>query len=78
MMPNSVVLASIPKKLNGGNTMGTALRFRYRGRSGSGYTVNEYVPFGRGLNGGTMLEAGFADADIMPSAFAGGLIDAAI
>lgn len=66
ILADDVILINRPSTLSGGNTLASFLRMRYRGRSGTGYTVNEYVPYGRGLNGGTMLEAGFADADIVP------------
>jgi hypothetical protein len=74
ILDDDVVGVNIPTQLAGGNTKATHLSFRYRGRSGTGYTVNEYVPWGRGLNGGTMLEAGFSDGDIMISGTAGFLI----
>lgn len=77
ILTDSVVLANVPgpEMLRGGDTMGTILRFRYRGRSGTGWTVNEYVPYGRGINGGTMIEVGFNEALVMPCNTAGGLID---
>lgn len=66
VLADDVILLNNPSSLSGGNTLASFLSFRYRGRSGTGYTVNEYVPYGRGLNGGTMIEAGYADADVTP------------
>lgn len=66
VLADDVILVNNPLSLSGGDTLASFLSMRYRGRSGTGYTVNEYVPYGRGLNGGTMLEAGFADGDITP------------
>jgi hypothetical protein len=74
ILDDDIVGVNLPAQLAGGNTKATHLSFRYRGRSGTGYTVNEYVPWGRGLNGGTMLEAGFSDGDVMVSGTAGFLI----
>jgi hypothetical protein len=68
VLADDVVGVCSPSVLAGGETLSSFLSFRYRGRSGTGYTVNEYVPFGRGLNGGTMLEAGYADCDCTPGA----------
>jgi hypothetical protein len=66
VLADDVILINNPTNLSGGETLASFLTLRYRGRSGTGYTVNEYVPFGRGLNGGTMLEAGYSDGDITP------------
>ena len=66
VLADDVILINNPTTLSGGETLASFLSLRYRGRSGTGYTVNEYVPYGRGLNGGTMIEAGYADADITP------------
>lgn len=66
ILADDVILLNNPTTLSGGDTLASFLSMRYRGRSGTGYTVNEYVPYGRGLNGGTMLECGYADADIVP------------
>lgn len=74
ILDDDVVGLNVPSQLAGGNTKATHLSFRNRGRSGTGWVVNEYVPWGRGLNGGVMLEAGFADGDIMVSNTAGFVI----
>lgn len=74
ILADDVILFSSPSQLSGGETMASFLRFRYRGRSGTGWTVNEYVPYGRGLNGGTMLEVGYSDHDAFVSSHAGGVI----
>jgi hypothetical protein len=66
ILADDVILISSPSQLAGGDTLASFLSFRYRGRSGTGYTVNEYVPYGRGLNGGTMLECGYSDCDCTP------------
>jgi hypothetical protein len=66
ILADDVILFNAPTVMSGGDTLATALSFRYRGRSGTGFTVNEYQPVGRGLNGGTMLECGFADGDVIP------------
>lgn len=78
ILDDDVVGVNIPQQLAGGETKATHLSFRYRGRSGTGWTVNEYVPWGRGLNGGTMLEAGFSDGDVMVSGTAGFLIKSVV
>jgi hypothetical protein len=74
ILADDVVGLNIPSTLMGGETMATHLTFRYNGRSGTGYTVNEYVPWGRGLNGGTMLEAGYSEHRAMVSGRAGFLL----
>lgn len=74
ILADDVVLLSSPAELAGGDTMASYLRFRYQGRSGTGFTVNEYTPYGRGLNGGTMLEVGYSEARRQPSNRVGGLI----
>jgi len=85
VLADDVVGINNPSVLSGGDTLASFLTGRYRGRSGTGYTVNEYVPYGRGLNGGTMIEAGYADADVTPGTGAdsttcriGGLIKSAL
>jgi hypothetical protein len=72
ILADDVILFNSPSSLSGGETLASFLSFRYRGRSGTGYTVNEYVPYGRGLNGGTMLEAGYSDCDCTPGTSADG------
>jgi hypothetical protein len=85
VLADDVILINNPTTLAGGETLASFLSFRYRGRSGTGYTVNEYVPFGHSLNGGTMLEAGYSDADVTPGTGAdsttcriGGLVKSAL
>lgn len=57
-----------------GSRLATHMTFRLRGRSGNGWQVNEYMPNGRGLNGGTMYETGFRDGEFFGSNRVGGLI----
>lgn len=52
----------------------TCLTFRTKGKSGTGWVTNEYLPNGRGLNGGRMLETGFGETVFFGSNIAGGLI----
>lgn len=52
----------------------TCLTFRHKGKSGSGWVTNEYLPNGRGLNGGRMLETGFGETTFFGSNRMGGLI----
>jgi hypothetical protein len=58
--------------------MASFMTFRTRGRSGSGVVTNEYMPYGRGINGGTMLEVGFGEDIFFPSNISGGLIKACV
>lgn len=69
-----LLVCSQPGVPTDGNRVATLWTFRHNGRSGTGVQTNEYIPQGRGLNSGTMLEAGFSDDDIMGSTIAGGLI----
>jgi hypothetical protein len=55
-------------------SVATSLTFRHRGKSGTGWVTNEYLPNGRGLNGGRMIETGFGETTFMGSNIAGGLI----
>lgn len=55
-------------------SVATCLTFRHRGKSGTGWVTNEYIPNGRGLNSGRMLETGFGETFFMGSNVAGGLI----
>lgn len=57
-----------------GSGIATCWTFRYRGRSGTGVVTNEYVPQGRGINGGTMFEMGYSEDVFIASPIAGGLI----
>lgn len=57
-----------------GNTIMSHMTFRAKGRSGTGVTVNEYVPNGRGIEGGWMLEVGFKEDLVFGSTIAGGLL----
>jgi hypothetical protein len=57
-----------------GKRLSTHMTFRHRGKSGSGWVVNEYMPTNRGINGGTMLQTGFGDAEFFGSNRVGGLI----
>lgn len=55
-------------------SVATHLTFRHRGKSGTGWVTNEYLPNGRGLNGGRMLETGYGETFFFGSNVAGGLI----
>lgn len=55
-------------------SVATSLTFRTKGKSGTGWVTNEYLPNGRGLNGGRMLETGFGETTFFGSNIAGGLI----
>lgn len=73
---NSVVgvhnpLGGLPRD---GKRLSTHMTFRVKGKSGTGWQVNEYMPNGRGLNGGTMYETGFQDGEFFGSNKVGGLI----
>lgn len=52
----------------------TAKTFRLRGDANNGFLVREYFVDGRGLRGGTMLVAGYAEVTKMISNKVGGLI----
>jgi hypothetical protein len=55
-------------------SVATSLTFRHKGKSGTGWVTNEYLPNGRGLNGGRMIETGFGETTFFGSNIAGGLI----
>jgi hypothetical protein len=75
ILGNHVVLVGGPRTPpRDGNKICSAMTLRTRGRSGTGWTTNEYVPNGRGLEGGTMFEAGYKEVDCMPSNIVGGFI----
>jgi hypothetical protein len=69
-----VLLCNEPGVPNDGERLKSIITFRYRGRSGTGIVTNEYIPQGRGINGGTMLEVGYSEDMFMGSTIAGGLI----
>lgn len=77
VLGNDVLLISQPGGTSvpmDGRRIATSYTFRTRGRSGTGWTINEYMPNGRGLEGGTMLEAGYKETDFIASDVSGGLI----
>lgn len=76
VMGDDVVLFSLPPNNVPVNmfTNATSLTFRHRGKSGNGWVTNEYLPNGRGLNGGRMLETGFGETSFIGSNTVGGLI----
>lgn len=74
IMADDVVLLSNPPSGRNNKRIATHRTFRTRGRSGSGVTTNEYIPNGRGLEGGTMFEMGFKETIFFPSNIVGGLI----
>ena len=79
IMPNDVLLVTNqPGVPRDGQRVATHWTFRHRGRSGTGVVTNEYIPQGRGLNSGTMFEAGFSDDSFFGSLIAGGLIKSAL
>jgi hypothetical protein len=57
-----------------GKRLMTFTTFRAKGRSGVGVTTNEYIPQGRGINGGTMFEVGYGETHFITNNTAGGLI----
>lgn len=57
-----------------GKRTATSWTFRSKGRSGTGVVTNEYIPQGRGINGGTMFEAGYGETTFFGTNIAGGLI----
>lgn len=57
-----------------GKRLSTFYTFRQKGRSGVGVVTNEYIPQGRGINGGTMFEAGYGETHFCSANVAGGLI----
>jgi hypothetical protein len=76
VLADDVILFSLPPT-NVPTSMfsvATSLTFRHRGKSGTGWVTNEYLPNGRGLNGGRMLETGFGETFFFGSNIAGGLI----
>jgi hypothetical protein len=75
ILGDDVVLATNqPGIPTDGHRVATSWTFRHKGRSGVGVQTNEYIPQGRGLNSGTMFEAGFLDAEFIAAPQAGGLI----
>ncbi len=69
-----VLVTNQPGVPRDGNRIATHMTFRHRGRSGTGVTTNEYIPQGRGINGGTMFEMGYAEDKFFASTIAGGFI----
>lgn len=75
ILGDDVVLTSSPPPPRDGNRIATSYSYRTRGPSGTGVTTNEYIPMERGLNKGTMFEAGLReDRARITSDIAGGLI----
>lgn len=76
VMGDDVLLISLPPTNVPVNmfTNATSLTFRTKGKSGTGWVTNEYLPNGRGLNGGRMLETGYGETSFFGSNVAGGLI----
>jgi hypothetical protein len=80
VLGKNVVLTSMPPSTVPRDmfTVATTLSFRNKGKSGTGWVTNEYIPTGRGINGGRMLETGFGEVTFMGSNLAGGLITTVI
>lgn len=58
-----------------GSSIATCYTFRTKGRSGTGWTTNEYIPQGsHGLESGTMMESGYKETTFFASNISGGLI----
>jgi len=75
VLADDVVLFSNPSTMPTDMfSVNTAKTFRTKGKSGVGWVNNEYIPNGRGLNSGRMLETGFGEVTFMGSNVAGGLI----
>lgn len=70
-----LLLSNVQGAPQDGTRMSTCVTFRTKGRSGTGWTTNEYVPQGgRGLEGGTMMESGYKETVFFGSNLCGGLI----
>lgn len=75
ILGDDVVLATNqPGVPTDGHRVATSWTFRHKGRSGVGIQTNEYIPQGRGINSGTMFEAGFCEDQFLAAPLAGGLI----
>lgn len=74
ILGDTVLLLCKPPAARNGRRIATSFTFRTKGRSGTGIVSNRYVPQGKGINGGTMLEVGHSDDEIMISDIAGGAI----
>jgi len=74
ILGDTVLLLCRPPAGRNGRKIGTSATWRNRGRSGTGIVSNRYQPQGKGINGGTMLEVGHSDDEIMISDIAGGAI----
>lgn len=76
ILADDVILVSNPAPglPRDGKRTATSWTFRAKGRSGTGVVTNEYIPQGRGINGGTMFEAGFGETTFFGTNIAGGLI----
>lgn len=76
ILGDDVILLSMPPGglPRDGKRIATTWTFRVKGRSGTGVVTNEYIPQGRGINGGTMFEAGYGEVTFMASNISGGLI----
>lgn len=75
VLGNHVVLVTNqPGVPRDGNRIATHYTYRTKGRSGTGIVTNEYIPQGKGINGGTMFEMGYSEDAFFASNIAGGLI----
>lgn len=77
--PDVLLISQPPGVPVDGTKMATAVTFRTKGRSGTGWTSNEFIPqTGGGLEKGTMLEAGYKEVTFFGSNRCGGLIKSVI
>ncbi|MFZ5896819.1 MAG: hypothetical protein ACOY0T_37530 [Myxococcota bacterium] len=75
MIGGDVVLVSNPPgEPTNGERIQTVRTMRSRGPSGTGWTSREYFVNNRGLNGGTMILAGYTEVVVMVAPTTGGLI----
>lgn len=74
ILADDVLLVSKHPGGRNGRKIASSNTWRTRGRSGTGIVSNRYMPQGRGINGGIMLEIGHSDDEVIVSNIAGGLI----
>lgn len=74
VLNDTVLLVCRPPMGRNGRKIASSYTFRMKGRSGTGIVSNRYIPQGKGINGGTMLEVGHSDDELMISTIAGGAI----
>jgi len=73
-----ILLSNPPGEPSNFERIQTVRTFRAKGPSGTGWTSREYRVENRGLNGGTMIVAGYSEVVKMVAPTTGGLIKAVI